>query len=193
MVMDLSVRIGSLELKNPILTASGTFGYGLEYEGLFNVAELGGICTTGLSLEPRAGNAPARIASTALSITPNPAAADPSTIQPQCGRIKKCRMNAYNAKVQKKISVASICAPRVVTTNNTLLASVTAASRPASAPCKRRARSCTSHNVPNDASIEGNRKARRSEPVSSCAMAINQKCSGGLSWYRSPPACGMSH
>jgi dihydroorotate dehydrogenase (NAD+) catalytic subunit len=65
---DLSVQIGGLTLKNPVLTASGTFGYGLEYDDFFNVAELGGICTKGLSLEPRAGNAPARICETAAGM-----------------------------------------------------------------------------------------------------------------------------
>ena len=59
--VDLSVSIGSLTLKNPVLTASGTFGYALEYDAYFDVAELGGICTKGLSVEPRFGNAPARI------------------------------------------------------------------------------------------------------------------------------------
>lgn len=62
---DASVQIGSLRLKNPVLTASGTFGYGLEYDDFFDVAELGGICTKGLSLHPRAGNPPDRICETA--------------------------------------------------------------------------------------------------------------------------------
>ena len=59
-----SVRIGSLELKNPVLTASGCFGYGLEFDDFFDVATLGGICTKGLSLKPRDGNAPHRICET---------------------------------------------------------------------------------------------------------------------------------
>ena len=63
--VDLRVRLGALELRNPVLTASGTFGYGLEYEGLFDVAELGGICTKGLSLAPRDGNPPPRVCETA--------------------------------------------------------------------------------------------------------------------------------
>ena len=66
--VDLSVKIGSLELKNPILTASGTFGYALEYDDFFDVSELGGICTKGLSLAPRAGNKPDRIAETAAGM-----------------------------------------------------------------------------------------------------------------------------
>ena len=59
-----SVRIGSLELKNPVLTASGCFGYGLEFDDFFDIATLGGICTKGLSLSPRDGNAPHRICET---------------------------------------------------------------------------------------------------------------------------------
>ncbi|MEO7328783.1 MAG: dihydroorotate dehydrogenase, partial [Minicystis sp.] len=62
---DLSVRVGDLSLQNPVLTASGTFGYGLEYDDFFDVAELGGICTKGLSVLPRAGNPPDRICETA--------------------------------------------------------------------------------------------------------------------------------
>jgi dihydroorotate dehydrogenase (NAD+) catalytic subunit len=60
----LPIRIGELELKNPILTASGCFGYGLEYDEFYDVAELGGICTKGLSLHPRPGNPPERICET---------------------------------------------------------------------------------------------------------------------------------
>ena len=61
---DLAVRVGSVTLKNPVLTASGCFGYGLEYDDFFDVAELGGICTKGLSLKPRPGNPPERICET---------------------------------------------------------------------------------------------------------------------------------
>lgn len=62
--VDLRVRIGARELQNPVLTASGTFGYGLEDEPFFDVSRLGGICTKGLSLLPRDGNAPERICET---------------------------------------------------------------------------------------------------------------------------------
>lgn len=65
---DLTVEIGALTLKNPVLTASGTFGYGLEYDDFFDVAELGGICTKGLSLEVRPGNPPDRICETAAGM-----------------------------------------------------------------------------------------------------------------------------
>ncbi len=66
--VDMTVNIGSLRLKNPVLTASGTFGYGLEYADFFDVAELGGICSKGLSLAPRPGNKPDRIAETAAGM-----------------------------------------------------------------------------------------------------------------------------
>lgn len=65
---DLSVKIGQLTLKNPILTASGCFGYGLEYDDFYDVAELGGICTKGLSLLPRLGNPPERICETSAGM-----------------------------------------------------------------------------------------------------------------------------
>ncbi|MEZ4223047.1 MAG: dihydroorotate dehydrogenase [Polyangiaceae bacterium] len=61
----LEIDVGrGLVLKNPVLTASGTFGYALEYDDFFDVAELGGICTKGLSLHPRTGNPPERICET---------------------------------------------------------------------------------------------------------------------------------
>jgi dihydroorotate dehydrogenase (NAD+) catalytic subunit len=60
----MAVQLGPLPLKNPILTASGTFGYGLEFADFVDLASLGGICTKGLSLKPHAGNAPPRICET---------------------------------------------------------------------------------------------------------------------------------
>lgn len=62
--MDLGVRLGSLELKNPIITASGTFGYGLEFMRYGDLTALGGICLKGISLQPRMGNPMPRIAET---------------------------------------------------------------------------------------------------------------------------------
>jgi dihydroorotate dehydrogenase (NAD+) catalytic subunit len=61
---DLSVKLGPLELKNPVMTASGTFGYGQEFEGLVDLNLLGAIIVKGLSLEPKAGNPPPRIVET---------------------------------------------------------------------------------------------------------------------------------
>jgi dihydroorotate dehydrogenase (NAD+) catalytic subunit len=53
--VDLSVEIGALRLRNPILAASGTFGYGLEFAHLVNLEKLGGFVTKGLSREPMEG------------------------------------------------------------------------------------------------------------------------------------------
>jgi len=64
MSCDLSVEIAGLHFKNPILAASGTFGYGLEFAPWFDLGRLGGICTKGLSLEPLEGNPPPRIVET---------------------------------------------------------------------------------------------------------------------------------
>jgi dihydroorotate dehydrogenase (NAD+) catalytic subunit len=60
-VSDLSLKIGNVDFKNPILTASGTFGYGNECEDFFDINKLGGIVTKSISLLPRAGNKPPRI------------------------------------------------------------------------------------------------------------------------------------
>ncbi|MCI0568132.1 MAG: dihydroorotate dehydrogenase [Acidobacteria bacterium] len=56
----LEVQLGPLKLKNPIITASGTFGYGTEFLPFVDLSRLGGICVKGLSLSPRKGNAPPR-------------------------------------------------------------------------------------------------------------------------------------
>ncbi len=64
----LAVALGSLKLKNPVLAASGTFGYGEEYAGLVPLKRLGGFITKGLSLEPRLGNKPPRLAETPSGI-----------------------------------------------------------------------------------------------------------------------------
>ena len=60
----MEVRLGPLTLRNPITTASGTFGYGLEFTDFVDLAKIGGLCTKGLSLKPHAGNMPPRICET---------------------------------------------------------------------------------------------------------------------------------
>ena len=61
---DLKVKIGKLALDNPVLTASGTFGYGLEYADLVDLTEIGAIIVKGTTLEPREGNDYPRMAET---------------------------------------------------------------------------------------------------------------------------------
>ncbi len=60
----LKVDIGGIQLQNPVLTASGTFGYGNEFSEYVNLHRLGGIIVKGISLEPRPGNPPPRIVET---------------------------------------------------------------------------------------------------------------------------------
>ena len=62
--MDLSVTIGSLHLKNPVIAASGCFGYGVEYAGVVDLSSLGGIVVKGLFLEEREGHPAPRIVET---------------------------------------------------------------------------------------------------------------------------------
>jgi dihydroorotate dehydrogenase (NAD+) catalytic subunit len=61
---ELTVELGPLRLKNPVLTASGTFGYGLEFLPFLDLNRLGGLVSKGLSPRPRQGNPPARICET---------------------------------------------------------------------------------------------------------------------------------
>ncbi|MEK6778999.1 MAG: dihydroorotate dehydrogenase [Candidatus Deferrimicrobiota bacterium] len=62
---DLSVTLGSLRLRNPVMSASGTFGYGLEFAPFYDISRLGAIVVKGLSLAPTPGNPPGRIVETA--------------------------------------------------------------------------------------------------------------------------------
>ncbi len=62
--VDLTADLGFLKLRNPVLTASGTFGYGLEFGPYLDLARLGGIVVKGLYFRPRAGNPPPRLVET---------------------------------------------------------------------------------------------------------------------------------
>lgn len=65
---DMRVDIGSLKLENPVMTASGTFGYAREFENLMNLHRLGAVIVKGISLHPRQGNPPPRIVETACGM-----------------------------------------------------------------------------------------------------------------------------
>lgn len=65
---DLRVKIGSLKLQNPVMTASGTFGYGEEFASYINLHRLGAVVVKGISLQPRPGNPPPRIVETACGM-----------------------------------------------------------------------------------------------------------------------------
>lgn len=62
MAIDTSVKIATLVLKNPIMPASGTFGYGQEFSSFYDISELGALITKSLSMEPKYGAPPPRIA-----------------------------------------------------------------------------------------------------------------------------------
>ena len=61
---DLSVSLGGLRVKNPVMSASGTFGYGIEFTPFYDISRLGAVIVKGLSLAPTAGNPPGRIVET---------------------------------------------------------------------------------------------------------------------------------
>ncbi|HHE47107.1 MAG TPA: hypothetical protein ENL08_05340, partial [Bacteroidetes bacterium] len=62
--VDTSIRMGRLDLQTPLLTGSGTFGYGDEFRSLVDYSRFGGVVTKSISLEPRPGNPPPRICET---------------------------------------------------------------------------------------------------------------------------------
>jgi len=66
--LDLSVTFAGIQLKNPIIAASGTFGYGVEFEDVVHLAKLGGLVVKGLSREPMIGNPPPRLWETAAGM-----------------------------------------------------------------------------------------------------------------------------
>ena len=66
--IDLSSNLGKLALDNPVIAASGTFGYGLEFADFLDLNRLGGFCTKGLSLQPRIGNPAPRVVETAAGM-----------------------------------------------------------------------------------------------------------------------------
>ena len=65
---DMTVNLAGIALKNPVVVASGTFGFGREYSRFYDLGELGGICAKGLTLHPRTGNPAPRIAETPMGI-----------------------------------------------------------------------------------------------------------------------------
>src|SRR5213082_3805938 len=65
---DLSVEFCGIRFKNPVIAASGTFGYGIEFEDIVHLDKLGGFVTKGLSPEPMPGNPPPRIFETAAGM-----------------------------------------------------------------------------------------------------------------------------
>jgi len=67
-LLDTRVTLAGMEMKNPVVVASGTFGFGREYGQFYDLSELGGICVKGLTAQRREGNPPPRIAETPMGI-----------------------------------------------------------------------------------------------------------------------------
>lgn len=63
--MNTKINLAGIEMKNPVTVASGTFGYGREFDQFFDLSRLGGIITKGTSLKPKSGNKPPRVCETA--------------------------------------------------------------------------------------------------------------------------------
>src|SRR5579863_7730742 len=64
----MKVTLAGIELTNPVIAASGTFGYGVEFEEIVSLERIGGFVTKGISLEPLAGHPPTRIVQTAAGM-----------------------------------------------------------------------------------------------------------------------------
>src|SRR5580704_8465703 len=65
---DMKVKLAGLELTNPVIAASGTFGYGIEFEEIVSLERIGGFVTKGISLQPMQGHPPPRIIQTAAGM-----------------------------------------------------------------------------------------------------------------------------
>ena len=68
MGVDLSIKLGNLHLRNPVLVASGTYGWGQEYGDLLDASQLGGLVTKAVTLRPREGNPPPRLVETSCGL-----------------------------------------------------------------------------------------------------------------------------
>ena len=90
-------RPGALVLRNPILVASGTFGYGIEYGEVVDIERLGAICCKGTTLKPRVGNPPPRVTETPAGMLNSIGLQNPGVdavareVRAALGRAGRCR------------------------------------------------------------------------------------------------------
>lgn len=118
MEINLSTSLGSLQLKNPVLTASGTFGYGLEYADFVDLGRLGGFIVKGTTLEPRQGNPYPRMAETpsgmlnAVGLQNHGVRHFITYILPALERVdSELIVNVSGARVEDYVKVAELLAP----------------------------------------------------------------------------------
>lgn len=104
--MNLAVKIGNLELKNPVMGASGTFGFGKEYEDFLDVNEIGAIVTKGVTPKPRAGNPGVRIAETPAGMLNCIGLENPGVDAFICDILPKIKK--YNTAVIVNISASTV-------------------------------------------------------------------------------------
>ena len=105
-MVDLSIDINGLKLKNPVLTASGTFGYGFEYEDFIDLSALGGFIVKGTTLNPREGNAYPRLAETPQGMI-NAVGLQNKGVDYFCKNIYP-KLTVYNTNVIVNVSGSSI-------------------------------------------------------------------------------------
>ena len=105
-MVDLSIDINGLKLKNPVLTASGTFGYGYEYEDFIDLSALGGFIVKGTTLNPREGNAYPRLAETPQGMI-NAVGLQNKGVDYFCKNIYP-KLTVYNTNVIVNVSGSSI-------------------------------------------------------------------------------------
>lgn len=94
--VDLSVNVCGISFKNPVIAASGTFGYAREYNKIYDVSSLGGICTKGLTLNKREGNKGIRVHETRAGIMNSVGLQNPGIdtfIEEKMGFLKKLNTN----------------------------------------------------------------------------------------------------
>ena len=104
--MNLAVKVGNLELKNPVMGASGTFGFGKEYEDFLDVNEIGAIVTKGVTPKPRAGNPGVRIAETPAGMLNCIGLENPGVDAFICDILPKIKK--YNTAVIVNISASTV-------------------------------------------------------------------------------------
>ncbi len=104
--MNLAVKIGNLELKNPVMGASGTFGFGKEYEDFLDVNEIGAIVTKGVTPKPRVGNPGVRIAETPAGMLNCIGLENPGVDAFICDILPKIKK--YNTAVIVNISASTV-------------------------------------------------------------------------------------
>lgn len=112
---DLRVNIGGMEMANPVMAASGTFGYGLEFRDFVNLEDIGGIVVKGTTLEPREGNPYPRMAETPMGMLNAVGLQNKGVhyfaehIYPQIKDIQTCMIvNVSGSKVEDYAETASV-------------------------------------------------------------------------------------